>query len=389
MTIKDKHLTKPIMKKIIVLIVVTVVGILIFAACQDSDSLTSKSSSQIAVPSSSTRTFFMTTAKHFGYSSAQIKEGAQFVKDHSDIASIALGGGVPWDEALADKGYPASQDAYVDILKKEYKNIPIVLSIGFSHTIDNDLNNDLDENGSGIPRTGIWKDMEYNDPRAIKAYTNYCRHLIENVKPDYFMYAGEVNLGLKSPNDPRLAKMLTLMERVYTTLKREYPDLPIFVSIANRYGAGHGTSFLNMTEQLLRYSDLIGLTSFPYINNPPYRNPADIPADWYTRIQDLAPKKRLALMELSTPGADLKSGGVIAIPANEEWQATFIEKTFTEMNELNAEIIIWSPSAEDLDNLFPGGTIDPSTKLWLRNGLMDKNGNPRKGYNIWMSWLEQ
>jgi ADP-glucose pyrophosphorylase len=103
---------------------------------------------------------------------------------------------------------------------------------------------------------------------------------------------------------------------------------------------------LNYASQLLPYTDMLGLSAYPYVNISSSAtgntDPALFPANYFERFINLDSSKPLAFAEtgyiaenLSIPFYSLNKQG------KESWQKDYLEKIFSLCNKHKAELLIW------------------------------------------------
>ncbi|WP_456413585.1 hypothetical protein [Oceanithermus profundus] len=63
----------------------------------------------------------------------------------------------------------------------------------------------------------------------IAAYLNHHRRLVRTLEPDLPACGIEASAAY-TPQDPRFAELLTFCREVYAALKREFPDLTVFLT---------------------------------------------------------------------------------------------------------------------------------------------------------------
>lgn len=148
----------------------------------------------------------------------------------------------------------------------------------------------------GLERPGIWKDKDFDDADVIKAYLNYCRDLIQRLNPDYLMYGFEIDAAIIDPESARFQKLLVMVREVYTTLKQEYPDLKVVLGF-NLGDAEYMEQRKAAISKLLPYTDIYAVSTYPFKFDGIGGDASNIPADWFTKVRQIAPDKRFAVAE--------------------------------------------------------------------------------------------
>jgi hypothetical protein len=302
--------------------------------------------------------------------------------DHVDAVCHHFDGGVPWPEALA--GSPYHENVLADIERRLTRTAPdkkIYLALTPIVTLRDGLADYWAED-SNRPRPGEWAGRDFDSPEVIQAYTNHCRYMIDRFDPDYVAYGIEVNL-LKKLNPAAFEKYLTLVRQVYPVLRKEYPELPLFLSL-------HVDTFREDPEtqgaaiaQLLPYTDYIAVSTYPFTR---HADPADIPADWFSQLADLAPEKPFAVAETGFIAERLVIDAMgVDIPGTAEWQNEYLEFLTSECQRLDARFAVWFVP-RDYDELWEfWEPFDPPQwiKLWKDTGLLDGAGDPRPSLGTW------
>ncbi len=341
------------------------------------------------------RTFNMGfTPWPYEFTDTASNETYSLITEHSDFVVHHLDGGVPWSEAFANEPY--NQHVLDEIAKRKSKSSKtnkVYLAVTFLSMMRNSVAGywGLEEN-MALPE--YWKNKEFDDSELIEAYLNYCRFMIAEFEPDYFAYGIELDAELRE-EDPEFDKMIYFISKIYPVLKKEYPDLPIFVTIVDESPNDNFEIKKNSAKRILDYSDYLALSSYPFWNISgkwgTTSDPKEIPSDWYSKIKTLAPEKPFAIAEtgyiaetLSLPKYGLN------IEGNEEWQAEYIHWFFQEMNKNDAEFVAWF-TIRDYDQGWEFLNLmgfDEFFKTWKDTGLIDGGGNPRKSLAVWDKWLE-
>ncbi|MBD3191642.1 MAG: hypothetical protein GF308_13425 [Candidatus Heimdallarchaeota archaeon] len=112
--------------------------------------------------------------------------------------------------------------------------------------------------------------------------------------------------------------------------------------------------------------DIIGLNSYPFKSN--YANPEDIPAEYYTQIEQYTTNP-IWFTEIAWPsGADYNS--------SEEEQATFLTHFIEITKNMNLEALCWISMHDFSDSTM----YEDHVLSW---GLRDVNSNPKQAWNVW------
>ena len=193
-----------------------------------------------------------------------------FVNDSGDLITHYLDEGVPWVEAYTGERYPDNVEE--DLIRRVHNIRPgqkVVLVVSAMGLDRETLGGNWGDDSSIDPaakhkRPGRFRSKTFDDPEVMTAFGNYCENLIDRFKPKYFFYSGEVNWAYTDLNNKTFKSFLTFSKAIYTRLKKRYPDLPVsleFVVAHEKFMREHAET----TRALLEYSDLFGVSTYPYV----------------------------------------------------------------------------------------------------------------------------
>ncbi|MEX0288554.1 MAG: hypothetical protein AB3N14_05545 [Flavobacteriaceae bacterium] len=337
------------------------------------------------------RSFYMgfTGFPYDNTSMAQLDTYEQ-VTANSDIFLNHLDHGVPWDEAFNDLPFPTEVQSTLDATKTGLKpNTKILLTATPTDQQRENLARYWNNNGSHQPLPAFWETKALDDPDVITAYLKYCRRIINEVQPDYFAYGIEVTAAFRK-EDAKYAQFLVLMETVYTALKLDYPDLPIFLTFQDRSFNNTHAELLEVTSELLEFSDYMAISTYPFLNYQNLEqdaNPALFSDSWLADFQNLDLSKPVAISETGFCAEDLVIENLgVNVKGSANWQKDYLTKLFVHANEMDAEFVAWFVY-RDYDLLYDK-TANPTDifKVWKDNGLLDGEGNKRPAHTIWDQW---
>ncbi|MFQ6089714.1 MAG: hypothetical protein ACE5K0_12555, partial [Candidatus Methanofastidiosia archaeon] len=339
----------------------------------------------LALPES--RSFYMgMTPWPYDFTPEAVEETYKIVNEHTDLIAHHFDDGVPWPEALVLEPYHPNVEEEIDFrvnhLKKDQK---VYLALTPISLFRDGLAGYWAED-SNMEMPDDWKDKDFDDSDVITAYINFCRYMIRRFNPDYMAYGIEVNM-LAESNPDAFKKYLVMAEQVYKILKKENPNLSLFLTIQLDNFVKNKKKQNEVLRQLLPFTDYIALSTYPYTEKA---NPHDLLEDWFSQIRDLAPEKPFAIAETGFIAENLVIEKYrVRIQGKEEWQAEYVQFLLSESNRLNAEFVIWFVS-RDYDfgwiRLEEVG-LDELFKLWRDTGLLDGEGKSRKSFKIWNAWL--
>ena len=342
-------------------------------------------------PTPETRSFHMgfTAFPYDNTVNAQVSTYQDVIAD-GDIFLNHLDHGVPWDEALNGLPFPAEVQGTIDATKTGLNpDTKILLTATPTNQTRENLAEYWNNDGSHQPLPTFWQDKTFDDPEVISAYTKYCKRVIDEVRPDYFAYGIEVTAAF-TKTDPAYGRFLRLIEAVYPVLKADYPNLPIFLTFQDRSFNNTKVELLEITEELLRFSDYIAISTYPFLDYGNLKrdaNPELFADDWLADFRNLDTSKPFAISETGFCAENLVIENLgVDVKATEQWQADYLAKLFNHCNDLNAEFVAWFVY-RDYDLLYNSTPNPPDIfKVWRDNGLLDGQGNKRVSHSVWLDW---
>lgn len=196
----------------------------------------------------------------------------------------------------------------------------------------------------------------------------------EKYVPAYLGFGIEINaLYEKSPQI--FEEFVTLYEIVYKRVKEISPDTKLFTifqleKMKGLHGGLHGGENTENTEWWLLNEFECDITVFTTYPGLIYKNPSDIPDDYYTEIV-LHTKTRIAFTEMGWH----TSTSIPGWESSEKEQAEFVKIFFELTENMDMEFVIWS-FLYDQDIFEPFGSM----------GLYTTDGNPKLA---WEEWIKQ
>jgi hypothetical protein len=255
-----------------------------------------------------------------------------------------------WNELGTEKGGPA----VVTTLASTYTYTPLVLVQFFTQSTGQLLRplNEATEN------TYLTSAVTF-----AQAYT-----------PQYLGFGIEVNvLYQKSPSD--FNEFMSFYREVYDAVKAVSPSTTVFTvfQLERMKGLNDGlyggtndpdTAHWFLLDEFP--SDIAAFTTYPGLV---YKTPADIPADYYTEIQQHT-QKPIAFVEIGWHTDSSPSGW----ESSESEQAKFVETFFRLTKELDMELAIWS-------FLYDQDISEPFKSM----GLYSSDGHAKQAWDIWIN----
>jgi hypothetical protein len=307
-----------------------------------------------------------------------------------DIIKHHFMAGVPWQEAYDQTAYHPNVEAEIN---GRLTNTATSMTVFLALDSLNPLRDSLADNWGSSPnqaRSGDWASRKFDSPEVITAYINFALDLIDRFDPVYFEYGTEVSELII--NDPvAFNEYLVFAEAVYNQIKAAHPELILITSVSLKSpGSAHMQQLQSAYSALLPYTDLVGVSVYPYVffDHSDRGNPDNLPTNWLSQIQQIAPDKPLAISETGWIAEDLSipdfQYSEMSDPAK---QARYAERLLTEADQLDMDFVIWWTVA-DFDTLWNNELgQDPLAKIWKDIGLYDESQQQREALNDWRSWL--
>ena len=323
-------------------------------------------------------------------------EAINFVNDEivsrGDIIAHHLDGGIPWQEALDETSLPAAVE---DEINSRVANTPadklVYLTVSPFNIARDNIAAYWNDSGTGQPLNPPWDDRDFDSAEVIQAYTNFAKHAIDRLNPKYFNLALEAS-ELAINNAESFDKFVVFVEAVSASLRAEYPDLELMLSVAMKSPGSTGANIINaQLPRIVQYVDVVGVSIYPFafFEHSGKGDPSNLPVDWLSQINTIAAGKPLAITETGWIAERLTiSNFTLDVAADENNQDAYLQVLFEAANNLEMQFVIWF-SIVDYDALWNGvlGQDDVS-RIWRDTGLYDENLSPRVGLARWQEQLD-
>ena len=367
---------------------VAVFALIIFTSCGgsggDSETLTPP-------PEPPTRSFYMGFTPWFYEASFEAMELTYSrIADHGDMIKHHFLGGIPWQEALDQTDYHANVENNIqNRLNQTAAGTKVFLAIDSLNAARDGLSPNWSEN-ENEGHTGEWVDRSWSSPEVITAYLNFAVDMINRFQPTHFEYGTEASELII--NDPvGFAEYMIFAQAVYSSLSALYPDLKLMTSVALKTpGSDHMRLIEASYSELLPYTDVIGISVYPYafFSHADKGDPANLPSDWLTQINNLSTTKPFAISETGWIAENLDIPEFsYSEQSDSAKQRAYVNELMSASDDLNMEFVIWWTTT-DFDTLWNNElSQDPLAKIWKDIGFYDENQNPREALQLWDSWL--
>lgn len=337
------------------------------------------------------RTFYMgTTPWPADFTNEEVDSAYRFLESSCDLISQHIDDGIPWEEALTAVPWPTSLEQDLQY-RRSRSTKAVFLSVSALDLSRKQKAAYYRVSSQSQAIKDAWAARAFDDPQVITAYVNYMKRLIQLFNPIYVNYGVESNLLTWDP--VAFARYKNFLAQVYSQLKTAYPAIPFMVS----FMVDESDSGLGYARQLLPYTDIVGLSAYPYVavssSNSGNTDPAAFPSNYFQRYFDLAPEKKLAFAEtgylaqpLSIPALSFSKNGTAA------WQQQYLEKVLNYCQQQQAVFLIWF-CAKDYNagtaRIQAAGLYEPIFSLWEDTGLIDEKGMRRPAHTSWMQWFSR
>jgi hypothetical protein len=335
------------------------------------------------------RSFLMGfTPQPYDVSEEAYQRTYSFISDNADLIAHHVDEGVPWTEVLSKKAFHNNAEQDINRRLKNTKPGQKVYLALSPLNIDRKSLAGYWAQDSHAERPGEWKNRSFGDPEVIQAYIAYCKRMIERFKPSYLAYAIEVS-DFKTYNPEQFPGFKKLLAETYQALKKDYKDLPVFLTFVLG-DPGYMNERSATIKELLPYTDYFAVSSYPYVFDGVGGEPKRLPKDWFKQVKKIAPNKPFAVAETGFIAQTFWAlSKLLVIPANSGGQKGYVEFLLKEAQELDAKFVIWFVPV-DYDKLWKvmaDQGADVGLKQWRDTGLMDDKFNPRPAMKVWQDWL--
>jgi len=287
---------------------------------------------------------------------------------------------VPWKAFINDETLPT---AYVDdVYKCVYHRISgkkMILSVSPLSIFRDNLAPDYD---GSLPVYTRFSDATIED-----AYFKHLSYLIENIRPDYLIFAMEVN-EIYVHNFMQWQAFKILMKDIEERLRSDFPELPISVSITlhSLYEPDITNAGLYQQEvfDFVNQADIdfVSVSFYPFFKKLKTKDKWQQAFDLlYERIN-----KKLAFSETGHISADLEVAAYnFSVTGSQEEQNEFLKTLLLNAQDHAYEFVIWWTHRDYYQTwlTFPSETQDLG-KFWLTTGLLNDDGGYKEAYFSWM-----
>ena len=313
----------------------------------------------------------------------------KFIDKHANLIAHHFDNGVPWNQALANAPFPGPvEEDWSTRRQLTPRRMPVYLAL-------TPLNEDRDglapawtEQGDNQPLPGKWARRRLNSKRVKKAYLTYVRRAIAYFRPRYLAIGIESNILISKA--PQLwDDYLELNAYVYSALKLDYPDLPIFATVQYEHLRGiDDDAKRNLryqvpgVRQLMRHSDLMALSTYRF----GVIHPNPMTPDYFDVAESFG--RPVAVAESGDISKTVHVFG-LKLKANEADQKAFISGLLAHATAHGYPFVInWL--AIDFDPLLkrlPKPVREVAT-IFVHTGLQRTGGKDKPALAVWGAYLQ-
>lgn len=339
------------------------------------------------------RSFYMgTTPWPADFTVTEVNNAYDFINNHCDIVSHHFDNEIPYEEAFSNLPMPSELLQDINTRKtKTATNKKVLLSVSALDLTRKQKGNYHKNSLVSTTIQNSWMALPFNNSNMVTAYVNYVSYLVDELHPTYVNYGVESNVSTWNTTD--FANYKIFLSQVYSQLKIKYPTIPFFISFI----VDESPEGFNFANQLISYTDYIGLSAYPYITvsssasgNTDSNN---FPANYFEKFINLSSTKPFAFAETGYIAENLViSSFSLNKQGNEAWQKQYLEKVLELCNNKRAKFFIWfchkdyDAGIVTLQNL---GLYQDLFLLWKDIGLVNQNGINRPAYNSWITWMNK
>ncbi len=300
-----------------------------------------------------------------------------FLSNNGDIYTEHIDNQIPWSAWINDDPLP---QFFVDEINfrvsNQLSNKDLLLSVSLLNLSRSDLAEDFD--GQTPSYTQI------DDLEIVEAYRKHVQYLVDQLEPTYLVIAIESNELLLHSSE-KWEQYQALISSVTQDIKSSNPSLKISESMTlhNLFSPDVSDVSTYQNEVINHINSL----EFAAISFYPFFKGMGSSADFQQAFDFLNQRINvpIAFVETAHLAEDLVVPSLqLNIPGSPEEQNEYLEVLMQNAQQNDYEFIIWwaHRDFERLWETFPEEVKDIG-QIWRDTGLIDENGNDRKGIETW------
>ncbi|MFB3786478.1 MAG: hypothetical protein ACE15F_08915 [bacterium] len=333
-----------------------------------------------------TRSFAMGfTPFPWDFTEEAVSGSYRFIRENGDLIAHHIDDGVPWTEALAGRPFSAALENDWRQRRQQSEGRRVLVSVTPLNGARSGLALYRGEK-ENMPLPQEFENKKLNDPAVMQAYLQYCRRAVETLRPDYLAIGIEVNeLIHNAPGEwPAYGELYT---HVYTALKKEQPDLPIFSTFTLHNLQNPGWADLKRQQEQIRaflpQNDIVGISYYPFMAGHPEK-PVEM-LDWLRAFTD----KPLAVTETGYPAETIFLPSYnLTIPSDPQKQTAYWETLLERANQDHYRFVV-AFLHRDYDALWEKikASSPEAFAVWKDCGFLDEKGTARSAFEIWKKYF--
>ena len=292
-------------------------------------------------------------------------------RSHSDIAQITQS--VPWKSLLADTSAALLVRRDLQQLAALYhgRGLPLLIQI--------DVTDGLARDREAPELVALGRSIA--EPAVQQKYREYLAAIDSILHPEYLGLAMEVNMVRAIAPPSLYAAIVAMAAGGEATLLAQSSAAKRFVSVQVETAWGllpSAGQFVGIATERADFPFIttLGLSSYPFLAG--FATPADVPIDYYARINE---SNATQLPMLVVEGG-WSSGSVTGVTSSPQQQALWIKRQM-ELADRASLVAVTQISFTDLDlstYSVPPGSVLP---LFAQLGLVDIDFNPKPALTEW------
>lgn len=302
-------------------------------------------------------------------SSALVFQNLELWTKHADAAIMHQS--VPW-KALLDSIPAAEAVDSVELPLANYyraKGLRLVITV--------DVTNGLDRSAEDPTLVALGHSI--TEPAMQTLYRQYVMALDTILHPDYLGLAAETNLIRYAAPDSVYQAVVTMANAAAGDIAAHQspPQRYVSIQVEVAWGTLQGAAYAGIAQDLqdFPFVEAIGLSSYPYLAGVAV--PADLPADYYSRLADESARPVLVV---EGGWSSLTLGGIVSSQAE---QASYIKKQAQLLDRAKAVAVFQLTFADLALSTFPPQPPGSILPFFASLGLVDTTLSPKAALPSW------
>ncbi|MHC4559971.1 MAG: glycoside hydrolase family protein, partial [Planctomycetota bacterium] len=241
-----------------------------------------------------------------------------------------------------------------------------------------------------MPLPKSFRGKAFDDPEIMKAYLNYCHRVVKYFRPDYLAVGIEVNELIHNSAD-KWPGFVRLYRHVYSRLKKDYPQMPIFATFTLHNLLQENWSDIesqrSKVKEFLAEVDIVGISFYPFMKT---LGPPERPLEAFDWSRKFVGDKPIAITETGFPAEPTRLEDFkLNLPGSPQNQAMYFG-TLLNTAHRDRYLFVIAFLYRDYDALWEKIKVDMSgdwAVAWRDCGLVDGAGEKRPAYEVWRKYF--